>query len=248
MVTHEWREVPDKSFVDLGEGFLISTPEFCFLQMAVQLSLVRLIALGYELCGTYACVEGAPAQRREGRLMSVSQLATFLGRAADVRGSKKARRALRYLLDGSASPMETVLAMMFCLPYHMGGYGLPTPKLNYCVDVPSDHRKLADRSYCVCDLCWPELRLAVEYDSSLYHLDPGRQESDARRRSTLAALDYTVVTVSKGQVFDGGAFNRLAHQLAKLLGKRLRYVDPGFTRKHLALRDELFGVLLEERR
>ena len=58
-------------------------------------------------------------------------------------------------------------------------------------------------------------------------------------RSTLIALGYTVVTVTRGQVMDAGAFNRLAHQLAKQTGKRLRYSDPDFTRKHRALRSEL---------
>ncbi len=55
----------------------------------------------------------------------------------------------------------------------------------------------------------------------------------------LIALGYTVVTVTRGQVMDAGAFNRLAHQLAKQTGKRLRYSDPDFTRKHRALRSEL---------
>ena len=55
----------------------------------------------------------------------------------------------------------------------------------------------------------------------------------------LIALGYTVVTVTRGQVRDAGAFNRLAHQLAKQTGKRLRYSDPDFTRKHRALRSEL---------
>ena len=72
-----------------------------------------------------------------------------------------------------------------------------------------------------------------------YAVDPDRQDSDARRRSTLIALGYTVVTVTRGQVMDAGAFNRLAHQLAKQTGKRLRYSDPDFTRKHRALRSEL---------
>ena len=51
------------------------------------------------------------------------------------------------------------------------------------------------------------------------------------------------MTVSADQVLNGGSFNRLAHQLARLLGKRLRYVDPGFTRTHLALRDELLEAI-----
>ena len=57
--------LPERSFVDAGEGFLMSTPEFCFLQMANRLSLARLIMLGYELCGTYVLVDKGPAPRRQ---------------------------------------------------------------------------------------------------------------------------------------------------------------------------------------
>ena len=235
--------LPERSFVDAGEGFLMSTPEFCFLQMANRLSLARLIMLGYELCGTYVLVDKGPAPRRDAPLTTVAKLRTFIEGTSNARGRKKALRALRYVLDRSASPMESALAMLLCLPYGLGGYGLPEPRLNYHVDVPPSFRAMADRKHCVCDLCWPESKLAAEYDSELHHVDPERRESDARRRSTLITLGFTVVTVSKGQVMDSGAFNRLAHQLATRLGKRLRYVDPGFTRAHLELRAELFEAI-----
>lgn len=133
--------------------------------------------------------------------------------------------------------------MLLCLPYRRGGYGLEWPMLNYRIDVPPSKRKMADRGHCKGDLCWPERHLCLEYDSELYHADAERRDSDARRRGTLIALDYAVVTVTTGQVMDSGAFNRLAHQIAKLLGKRLRYEDPQFTRSHLALREELFAAL-----
>ena len=222
---------------------MMSTPEFCFLQMANRLSLARLIMLGYELCGTYVLVDKGPAPRRDAPLTTVAKLRTFVEGASNARGRKKALRALRYVLDRSASPMESALAMLLCLPYGLGGYGLPEPRLNYRVDVPPSFRAMADRKHCACDQCWPESKLAAEYDSELHHADPERRESDARRRSTLITLGFTVVTVSKGQVMDSGAFNRLAHQLAKRLGKRLRYVDPGFTRAHLELRAELFEAI-----
>lgn len=243
VTTHVWHELPEKSFVDAGEGFLVSTPEFCFLQMANQLSLGCLIQLGFELCGTYYLVEGASAQRRDAPLTTVNKLKTFIAANPNTRGHKKAKRALEYMLDGSASPMETILTMLLCLPYSLGGYGLEAPLLNFHVDVPPSYRKLADRRYCECDLCWPNAKLAVEYDSKLHHSDDDRQESDARRRNTLITLGFTVVTVSKDQVMDSGVFNRLAHQLAKCLGKRLRYKDPQFTHTHCELRDELFEAI-----
>lgn len=243
VVARIYPDVPERSFIDAGNGFLVSTPEFCFLQMANRLSLARLIALGFELCGTYILVSHGPAPRRDAPLTTVAKLRAFVEGAPNARGRKKALRALRSVLDRSASPMESVLAMLLSLPYSLGGYGLTQPSLNFHVDVPPRFRKLADRTYCECDLCWPEARLAVEYDSRLHHADPERQESDARRRGTLTSLGFTVVTVSRAQTMDSGSFNRLAHQLAKLLGKRLRYVDPGFTHTHLALRDELLEAI-----
>lgn len=244
VVTHTWRgSFPDTAFTEVLPEFLVSTPEFCFLQMANCLSLAGLIELGFELCGTHARFENAPTTYRAAPLTTKAKLAAFIEQSTGAYGHKKAARAVRYVQDGAASPTEAILTMMLCLPYGLGGYGLEAPKLNYRVDVPSSLKKVADRAYCVCDLCWPEVKLCVEYDSAQYHGDPDRQESDARRRSTLLALGYTVVTVTRGQVMDAGAFNRLAHQLAKQIGKRLRYRDPGFTRKHRALRTELFKGL-----
>lgn len=247
VVSHTWASVPDKSFINAGNGFLVSTPEFCFLQMAALLPLAQLVQLGMELCGTYALVEDGPAATRDAPLTTVTRLRTFVDAAHGMSGRAKALRAVRYVENGSASPMESILAMMLYLPYKLGGYGLERPVLNHQVDVPHSMRSLADRSYCRCDLCWPSRKLAVEYDSRLRHEDLAKQESDARRRSTLIALGFTVVTVFPPQVMDGGAFNRLARQLAKLTGKRLRYEDPGFTRKHLALREQLFEGMATER-
>ena len=243
VLSHVWPDVPERSLASAGEGFFVSTPEFCFVQMATRLSIARLIQLGFELCGTYALVHDGPAQKREAPLTSVTKLRAFLEANPDMRGCKKARRALSYVQDGSASPMESILAMLLCLPYRLGGYGLEWPQLNCRIDVPASMRKMADRSYCKGDLCWPEKSLCLEYDSELHHADAERRDSDARRRSTLITLGYTVVTVTPGQVMDSGALNRLAHQIAKLTGKRLRYEDPGFTRAHLALRAELFDAL-----
>ncbi|WP_419060634.1 hypothetical protein [Enteroscipio rubneri] len=237
---HRWGSLPEQSVEAAGEGFFVSTPEFCYLQMASRLSLARLIQLGCELCGTYAQQDTGPAARREVALTSVDGLRAFVEAASHAYGRAKALRALCFVADGAASPMETVLMLLLCLPYRLSGYGIEQPQINYHVTVPNRRRKLADRTYCECDLCWPGSNLAVEYDSVLYHLDPDRQESDARRRGTLVSLGFTVLTVSRKQVVDGGAFNRLAHQIANLTGKRLRYVDPGFTRAHLALREELF--------
>jgi len=46
-------EFPNGSFVRMPSGLIVSSPELCFMQMASVLSLVDLVALGYEFCGNY---------------------------------------------------------------------------------------------------------------------------------------------------------------------------------------------------
>lgn len=229
------------SFVEAGGDFLIASPELCFAQLSPSLTVGQLVQLGFELCGTYALRLDAPALNRDEPLTSAAKLSAYLQKFNNFPGHKKAQRAAHYILDGSASPMETLLAMLLTLPYAMGGYGIPSPQLNFKVDVPPSKRNRADRASCVCDLCWQEHKLCLEYDSARYHLDPVQQESDARRRNVLATLGYTVITVSPRQLLDSGAFNRLAHQVAGYMGKRLRYSDPKFTHTHLAVRSELIS-------
>ena len=65
LVSHKWTSLPASSFVDAGQGFLVSTPEFCFLQMAREMTVAQLVQLGLELCGTYALAENGPAISRE---------------------------------------------------------------------------------------------------------------------------------------------------------------------------------------
>lgn len=226
---------------------MVSTPEFCFLQMASRISLTKLIQLGFELCGTYALVDPRkPAVAREAPLTSVAALRAFLGCAPEVHGRKKALRAVQYIRDGSASPMETAVALLLCLPYRLGGYGLTWPLLNHRIDVPQTARRMASKSYCVCDLYWPEARVAVEYDSNLWHSESSQIVRDSKRRNTLIAMGLTVVTITGHQVWDGGELNSAAHLLAKLTGKRLRYRDPEFTHKHLALREELLETFMNK--
>lgn len=232
--------MPDSAFIAAGREFLIASPELCFAQLAASLSVESLIALGYELCGTYALQPDAPATQRTKPLSSVGKLTAFVSATPGFPGRKKALRAVRYVIGGSASPMETALSMMLSLPYALGGYSLASPLLNSRIDVPRSMRNRIDRSYCRPDLCWPERRLCLEYDSALYHHDPDRQESDARRRNSLTTLGYTVLTVSPHQLTDPALFNRLAKQIANFLNKRLRYTDPTFTRAHLRLRAALF--------
>lgn len=239
--SHCFKRLPSNSCVRANlhhgsDSLFVSTPEFCFLQMASRLPLEQLIALGFELCGTYA-IQPERAAYGAQALTSPAKLATFLEQDTQFKGINVARRALKYIVSGSASPMETNLTMLLSLPYKFGGFGLPRPVLNQRVDIPSSVRSQVESAYFKCDLYWDKAHLAIEYDSDLAHAGVHKTVRDAMRRNALSTFGIFVLSVTRPQVYDRHAFDQLAHLLARKMGRRLRYTDPAFSLKQSRLRD-----------
>ena len=222
-------EAPAGCFIKAAEGLWVSSPEFCFLQMAGALSLARLIELGYEICGLYSIPtadDTNPPERgfyNRNPLTNVKKLNAFIARVPGIRGNQKAKRALRYILDNSASPMETKLSILLTLPYLLGGYGLIAPELNYRIIPSKTARKFTSKTSYSCDLFWPEYNLAVEYDSAQHHSGSEQINSDAKKKNSLTLMGITVITVTKQQLYNTVEFEKVAIILANCLGKRLKY-------------------------
>ncbi len=237
-VCHVWSGLlPKGSVLDAQNGFCVCSPELCFLQMANSLSMIELIMLGFELCGTYDVSDGDVRECQP--LTSVAKLSAFAEKMHGVNGRKNALAALKQVVGGSASPRETALCMCLCLPYRLGGYGFEKPELNHRIDIPSTLKSHVRQSYFVGDLCWPERRLDVEYDGSL-HLDADRRASDEARRTVLETMGFTVVAVTRKQFNSVAATHAVAETLALHLGRRLRFRDPSFSQVRLRLRTKLF--------
>ena len=243
------RPLPENSFISVGEGVYVSSPELCFFQMASQLTLIKLIELGFELCGSYT-----PSVINQGgenpAALSISQfnlpkltdekrIASLVERMVGVHGYKLAAKALPYIADGSNSPMETILTMLLTLPYRLGGYGLRMPSLNYPVVPVKALRRTTGRSHFRCDLFWPEEKLAVEYDSEEYHGNIRKIAEDAARRNVLTSLGMPPIIVTKQQLYSVFESEKIAIQLARILGKQLKHKKPGFSEARYSLRKSL---------
>ena len=236
-------DLPDRSFWKIGDDYRISSPELCFAQMASSLSFPQLICLGFELCGTYALAASAPSgfwQRDP--ITTARRIGLFLEKLSGMRGARKAQRAVRYVLDGSASPMETVLAMLLSLPVSYGGYGLPAPRLNARVDLSEESLTALRKRFVVCDLYWPEAHVAVEYDSDAFHTGSDRIASDARRRNALQHDGVTVITVTKDQLLNYRGFESSVRQIAQAIGKRERRRAFSFGEKKARLRSDVLSA------
>lgn len=217
------RFLPSGSFVRLGERLYASSPELCFVQMASMLPFVELVKLGFELCGTYA--ERPDGVTRYGRpflLTSVAALSRFVDSAGDVPGVVAARKAVKLLVACSASPRETALTMLLCLPLRRGGYGLPFPELNFRIDAGKSKRAVTEKGYYLCDLYWRDARIDLEYESDERHTGAARISEDSARRDDLDHLGIKVRTMTNRQMVDPVRFDKAARQLASALGVRIR--------------------------
>lgn len=218
------------------------SPELCLVQIARNFSFCELVKIGYELCGTYFVRSEELLSRNP--LTTVKKLTSFVKSAPYVHGVRKVAQALPYIAENSASPMETALTMLLCLPYKYGGYGIKQPLLNCRIDTGNI---VSTKSFLVCDLFWPDNKLAIEYDSDLFHVGAERITRDSIRRAELNALGIAVITVTCGQIMNRRETEKVARLLARLTSKQLRYKEPAFSRANARLRKVVFSKSIPQR-
>lgn len=237
-VCHVWNAgFSAGSFVKLRDGLYVSSPERSFVEMAKELSLVELVRYGYVLCSKYAYDDSDKGFRKRAPLTNARALRRFVEKSHGRTGSNKAARAVRFIADSSASPMETNLVMALCLSRMIGGYGLGLPELNPRVEVRT--KGLVQRDHFECDLYWRKQHVAVEYDSGEHHSGVEAETKDSARRSALLSQGVTVVSMTPDQFFDARKFDEAARAVAKLLGKRLPANEAAWMMRRYRLRHEL---------
>ena len=146
-------------------GIRTSAPCQTFVELAEQLGLVDLVVVGDWLVRNGRCTP--------------SELRAFCA-ASRHPGAKRAQRAAAYVRSRVDSVMETRLRLLIVLA------GLPEPEVN--VEVTDVDGRPLYRF----DLCWPDLKILVEYDGRELPcgprpVGPRHRPSRMARRPRLAA-------------------------------------------------------------
>lgn len=191
--------------------------------------LIAATVIACEFAGTYRLPAGEKnVSYRAPRLMSAVSLESAIAEVGETPGTRRATRVCGLMLEGSASPMETVLGLMLTLPVEYGGFGIEMPQLNRPLDVSSCRGELADRDVVTPDFLWPERHVAIEYDSDEFHAARGAGQSarDAARANILTALGYRVFRVTSRVVRAPESVALLARQVAHALGVELEPTTP----------------------
>ena len=253
LITHVFgQQVPHGAFLDLGHDVCICAPHFTFIQMAAQVDLIDAVCIGMELCGAYSLwrlepgVMGDPFYREHSEtqactfdlppVMKSNRAKAFVARQSALRGSVGANAALKWVVDNSASPMETAVYLLLCLPKRLGGYGLPKPILNpkLIISTPDGTKERYP------DLYWIGASIDVEYNSDLSHSGEWARYRDSKREVELTVANVRVLPLTRRQLMSVSEFDAFAQGLRKMLGIRSRKVDSEWAYR----RDELRGRLL----
>lgn len=232
-------ELPQRAVREVAHDIFLVSPEIALLHCSLRKDVRELILLGFELCGAYRLGEG-DSFRKADRFTSPSALARFAQVHSKARGSALLCRAAKYVVAGSASPMESALAMLLSAPCALGGYGLPAPRMNERIDMPSKSVLSQSKRYYVADLYWPRARFAIEYDSDCWHTGSDRIAADAVRRNALLHVGVRVLTVGRQQIASVSKMDDIAKIVARALGHPLRIRVKGWGERNRELREIVF--------
>lgn len=229
-------ELPAGSLLRLGGGVFVADVRLTALQAAVDLDLLELVEYYFELCGGYELpFDDEDDYRERPAPTSVAELRRFFEACSRCAGSAKALRALRFVRDGSRSPMETAAVMTLVLPKRMGGLGIRGLKMDHRVPVTAHARRLTRRACLYCDAFLPASRTDIEYHG-FFHDGEERAAEDEERKNALVAMGFEVIALRRWAFFDGRAFERFTAAVCRAARISACRLPKGFERDRERLR------------
>lgn len=241
---------PCGSFLQIGSGLYIASPELSFIQSCRSLSTHQALKVGSALCGVFCLDDNTqPGLHHRLPLTSAAKIAAAAERLQGLPGANRAHALSRHLVECAASPPEAFLALVLQCPSHLGGYGLPHAQLNVRLTPSPRAQKLSSRSALVPDLLWESQKLVIEFDSDAFHLTSSQIERDASKRLALNADGYRVITVTSRQLDSCVKMRDIAYESALFLKTKFRQRSNRFDAQNTAFfregpsLDFLFGRL-----
>ena len=152
-------------------------------------------------------------------LATVEDLEDMLVRADFVRGRRTMGEALKLVKPLAASPFETQAGVLLGFSRRRGGEGLDGFSFNERVDFTPGARLLASRSFCRCDLYWPD-GLDVECQSATFHDNGDSFISDSDRTAALRLDGIEVLPLTYAQLGDPERFAAFSKAVALALGRK----------------------------
>ncbi len=226
------------SVISASGKVAVCAPPLVLAQMATRGGELDAALLAFEFCGTYASTRDGFVNRCYA-ITDCARVARFAVGAGGLHGIKAVRRMTDYLMDGSASPMETAMAMLLCAPPRLGGVGFARAELNKEVETMEGIRRV--------DLLWPQYNLGLEYQSEQEHSGWAKREADDRRRNAIVATGVEILSVYYRDLSIPSLFDRLVDSIALTMGVRARVRMKDFRYRQNILRSKVLPPVRRNR-
>ena len=242
-----------------GEGYLRSIPHRLYSLEDVPKNVVARASFAQEFAWEpcFSAKGGMTELWKRPPLLTLDAARTCARDLEDVASASRVIRAAKIALPGSASPAESMLALMLTASRHIGGEHLRgshgmEPLINHRIEMPGDVADALGHPSCVVDQLWPSRKrgvapLVVEMDGWLFH-DRTReplsltQRDDGARANALRNCGYEVIPVTYSQMANLDRWEVLVSLLAEKLDVGMPQLTPAFIKQRARLRQELFGV------
>lgn len=222
-IPHRCTNLPKgRSFLKLGQNAFAASPNFALCELADETqNLLELLLLLWEALGRYRTrLTWMDASYETAPITSLRSLTRFVTDNPHLHGAAKIAQALRYVREGSASVRESQIALFMGLPLRYGGFNLGLPQMNYRVEASREARIISGRSHFRCDLCWPDQKVDVEYQSDEMHEGRRMRIRDSRRTNALITMGWNVICITNSEAQNLSTLEQIAERIRKLIRKR----------------------------
>ena len=236
-------ELPLDGLRHLTMGLYVTSPEVTYVHMGTLLTDAQLALVGSMLCGRYAISTNEDRGIYERKpLTSHNALEQMVNGGHRLRGTTVAREALDLFVDNCRSPRESVCVTLLCARPGRGGYDIQKPFCNHVIKLSDQASSIVGMRSIEVDLCWPDQKTVMEYDSWEIHNNARRLVHDDLRAEALRADGWRVITVRTGHLNNFGIFDRLVRgSLAPSLGIEIAPPTNEFMGNALQLRSEIMS-------
>lgn len=142
-----------------------------------------------------------------------------------------AKRALRYIKDGSRSPMETYCLVQLRLPRASGGFGASNAKFNVRINIDSSWQGILKKPYLMVDALFHAHNThtrkkrrdsVIEFNGLCWHGGRPQMNEDNLRRHALENAGYDVRFITGRDFYDFRAWNMIGESICCATGIALR--------------------------
>lgn len=238
-------DLPKDAILKLDEGLYVSSPELTLIQTAQEFGRTGTMLLAMQMCGTYSLSQDDNRRCiKRGQLANPASIRNFAIRMNSRKGRNTVLEISPYLSGGSASPMESIVEMLLCLPKQRGGYHFPIPKMNEKFHLSESSTKSMGVGILRCDLSWPSCNVGVEYNSDQEHSTARAFSRDTHRMNAMQESGMQIITITKDDIFNLVKFDSAARQIAKAMGRQVnKHFSPDISK-----RNQLWREILEYER